>query len=81
MSKTRPRDRDLRGYARGTQVRLLLGGLILVLVVGNGLVWMLYGPNAARLSLMCMGIFLVPGLMIGISLWLMQIVVRKDRDE
>jgi hypothetical protein len=45
--------RDLRNYAKQTQKRLLLGLLTLVLTLGLGLIWFLYGLNAALLGLLC----------------------------
>jgi hypothetical protein len=45
--------RDLRNYAKQTQTRLLLGLLILVFTLGLGLIWFLYGLNAALLGLLC----------------------------
>ncbi len=45
--------RDLRKYARKTNRRLFIGfGLILVLV-GDGLIYWMYGQNAAILGLIC----------------------------
>ena len=45
--------RDLRNYAKQTQNRLLLGLLTLVFTLGLGLIWFLYGLNAALLGLLC----------------------------
>ncbi len=46
--------RDLRDYARKTDVLLGLGAIILFLVVGGALIWIFYGGPAASLGLMCM---------------------------
>jgi hypothetical protein len=72
--------RDLRAYASGTTFRLVLGGLVLVLIVGNVLIWVFYGRGAAQLSLLCMGVTLLPALLIAMVLWVMGRIVRKDRD-
>ncbi len=37
--------RDMRAYARGTQLRLIAGGLFLALVVGSLLIRLIYGPD------------------------------------
>jgi uncharacterized membrane protein len=47
--------RDLRDYARKTEVRLGLGAIALFLVVGMGLIWLIYGAGAASLGMLCMG--------------------------
>jgi len=72
--------RDLRAYASGTTFRLVLGGLALVLIAGNVLIWAFYGRGAAQLSLLCMGVTLIPALLIAVVLWVMGWIVRKDRD-
>lgn len=45
---------DLKNYAKQTQNRLLLGLLTLVFTLGLGLIWFLYGLNAALLGLLCL---------------------------
>jgi len=72
--------RDLRAYASGTTLRLVLGGLALVLIVGNVLIWVFYGRGAVQTSLLCMGVTLMPVLLIALVLWVMGWIVRKDRD-
>jgi hypothetical protein len=64
-------------HYRQTQVRLLLGGLVILVVVGGGLIWTFYGPGAALTALGCMsgavGLF---GL-----LWLILWVLGRFVDE
>ena len=45
---------DPRRHWQQTQVRLLLGGLVTVAVIGGGLVWALYGLSAAVTAVMCL---------------------------
>jgi hypothetical protein len=45
---------DPRRYWHQTQVRLLFGGLVTVVIVGGGLVWALYGFSAAVTAVMCL---------------------------
>jgi hypothetical protein len=52
--------RDLRKYASQTNVRLILGALFLLFVVGLGLIWLLYGFKAAALGLLCLFGALIP---------------------
>jgi len=42
-----------RQHWHQTQVRLILGGLILLLAVGGGLVWLFYGRAAAITTAIC----------------------------
>jgi hypothetical protein len=56
--------RDLKNYAKQTQNRLLLGLLSLVFTLGMGLIWFLYGLNAALLGLLCVFGMLIPILLI-----------------
>lgn len=45
---------DLRKYASQTSVRLVLGFILVLLMVGLGLVGWLYGRNAAILGFFCL---------------------------
>jgi len=72
--------RNLRSYTRGTTARLILGGAVLLVFVGNGLIWLLYGGMAALQSLICMGTFLIPIGLIALALTFMEWIVRKNRD-
>ncbi|MEW6568964.1 MAG: hypothetical protein AB1449_12525 [Chloroflexota bacterium] len=69
--------RDLRSYAQSTTRRLILGGLVLVFAVGDGLVWLIYGDQAGRTALICTAIGLGPVLLILVALEAMAWVVRK----
>lgn len=72
--------RNLRTYTRGTTMRLIIGGAFLLVLVGNGLIWLLYGGMAALQSLICMGTFLIPIGLIALALTIMDRIVRKYRD-
>ena len=52
--------RDLREYARQTNVRLAIAAFILVFVVGVALIWAIYGPNAAGMGFICLLSALLP---------------------
>jgi multisubunit Na+/H+ antiporter MnhB subunit len=56
--------RDLREYAKQTNIRLALGALVLLLVVGIGLIYIFYGEEAAGLGLVCLLAALVPIILI-----------------
>jgi hypothetical protein len=61
-------------------MRLIIGGAFLLLLVGNGLIWLFYGGMAALQSLICMGTFLIPLGLIALILTVMDWIVRKYRD-
>ncbi len=70
---------DLRRFARGTQLRLIIGGLLILLVVGNGLIRWIYGASALWMSLLCSFAGLAPIVLIVFFLWVMERIVERDR--
>lgn len=73
--------RDLRRYARQTNVRLFIGGILLLFLVGDGLIYAIYGQGAALLGFTCLLLGLAPLVLIWLALWLLDVVVRRaDRD-
>ncbi len=69
--------RDLRRYASQTTVRLVIGALLLLFVVGLGLVWWIYGFGAAIMGLLCLLGALVPIGLIWFFLFGLDWVVKK----
>ena len=73
--------RDLRSYMKDTNVRLIFGALAMLFIVGDGLIWIIYGFGAAMMVLLCMlGAFVPIGLiflLLNLSDW---IVKRANRD-
>lgn len=69
--------RDLRRYAQQTTVRLIVGGLLLLFIVGDGLIYLIYGQAAAISGLLCLGIGMVPLVLIFIALWIMEWIVKR----
>ena len=73
--------RDLRSYMKDTNVRLICGALAMLFIVGDGLIWIIYGFGAAMMGLLCMlGAFVPIGLiflLLNLSDW---IVKRANRD-
>ena len=73
--------RDLRKYARQTNGRLVLGGLLLVFIVGLGLIDLIYGRAAALAGLACLLAFLgVAGLTALILSAMQKAVDRANKD-
>lgn len=69
--------RDLREYAKQTNFRLILGGLLLLFVVGLGLIYIFYGPRAALTGIICFFVGLSPLLLIWMMLLLIEFVTKK----
>jgi hypothetical protein len=73
--------RDLRKYAKQTSVRLGVGAALLLLIIGLGLIWWIYGAGAAMMGLTCMLGALVPIGLIFLSLQILDwIQKRANRD-
>jgi hypothetical protein len=74
-------NRDLRKYMKDTNVRLVLGAIALLFIVGDGLIWWIYGFGAAVMGLLCMlGAFVPIGLillLLNLSDWILK---RAGRD-
>lgn len=73
--------RDLRKYARQTNIRLVVGFVVLLFLVGDGLIYWIYGREAALLGLTCMLIGLAPVALIGLALWGMEWMVRRTKED
>ncbi len=73
--------RDLRKYSRQTTLRLVLGGIALVLLVGGGLIYLIYGPAAAGTGLLCIGVGLFPVLITLIVLQIIDWIVKRANQE
>ncbi len=72
--------RDLRQYSRQTNLRLVFGFVLLLLVVGDGLIYLIFGRSAAATGLFCILAGLSPVLLILLALWIMDLVMRvKNR--
>jgi hypothetical protein len=68
--------RDLREYAKQTNVRLAFGAFILLFVVGVALIWVFYGERAAGMGFICLlaalfPVILILGIFLGIE-WILK---------
>lgn len=73
--------RDLRRYASQTNTRLALGGLFLLFVVGDGLIYVFFGRSAALLGLVCLLLGLAPLVLIWAALWVLDWLVKRANQE
>jgi hypothetical protein len=71
--------RDLREFAKQTNIRLGIGAFILLFVVGIGLIYFIYGPGAAGIGLLCLIGSLVPIALIMISLYGIDWILKRAR--
>lgn len=69
--------RDLRKYAKQTNVRIGVGAFLLLLIVGTGLIYLVYGPGAAVGGLLCLGAAAIPIVLIFIALELMDWIQKR----
>lgn len=73
--------RDLREYARQTSVQLGIGAFLLLFIVGDGLIYLIYGKAAALLGLTCLLAGIAPVILIVLIMVLLNwIVKRANRD-
>jgi hypothetical protein len=69
--------RDLRKYGRQTYVRLAIGGLILLFVVGEGLIYLIYGAGAALIGLLCLLGGLFPVILIVLVMIILDWIAKR----
>jgi len=67
--------KDLREYAKQTNIRLAFGAFVLLFVVGVALIWVFYGERAAGMGLVCLlaalfPVILILGIFLGIE-WIL----------
>ncbi len=70
---------DLRKYARQTNVRLLAGFILLLFIVGDSLIYFIYGRPAALIGMLCLLAGLFPLLLIAFVLWIMEKVLERSQ--
>ncbi len=72
---------DLRKYARQTNIRLLAGFIVLLFIIGDSLIYFVYGREAAILGILCLLAGLFPLLLIALVLWIMEKVLERSRSD
>ena len=73
--------RDLRKYARNTNIRLFAGFIILLFTIGGGLIYMIYGIEGTIMGLICLLAGLAPFVLIALILWVMEWIVKRANDQ
>ena len=69
--------RDLRKYSRQTNVRLVVGALLLLFLVGDGLIYLIYGAGPALMGLLCLIGGLVPIALVVLILYIMEWIAKR----
>jgi uncharacterized membrane protein len=72
--------RDLRRYAQATNIRLFMGFLILLFLVGDGLIAVFWGWGTALMGVGCILIGLAPLFLTALILWAIEWFVKKKQD-
>lgn len=73
--------RDLRKYAEQTNVRLIAGGILVLFIIGDGLIYLIYGAGPAVMGVLCLLVGLAPIVLIFLALLLMEWVVKRANRE
>jgi hypothetical protein len=74
--------RDVRKYASQTNVRLAVGAILLLFIVGLSLIWGIYGLPSAIMGLLCLLGALVPIGLIWLFLGGLDLLVKRiNKDE
>jgi hypothetical protein len=69
---------DLRHYARQTNIRLIVGFIAVLFLVGDGLIYVFYGQGAALMGLLCLFGGLSPVVLIILALWLIDWLAKRN---
>ena len=73
--------RDLRKYAQQTNVQLGAGALLVLFIIGDGLIYLIYGKGAAMMGLICLLAGVAPILIIVLFMALLDWAVKRaNRD-
>lgn len=73
--------KDLRKYAKQTNIQLAVGAFFLLFVVGVGLIWLIYGKSAAFMGLLCLLAALLPIVLILIIFILLDWILKRARPQ
>ena len=72
---------DLRKYAQDTNIRLVAGAFLLLFIVGDGLIYFIYGKGAALMGLLCLLAGIAPVLIIALIMLLLNWIVKRANRE
>ena len=81
MKRGRCVTRDLRKYASQTNLRLWVGFILLLFLVGDGLIYIFFGRGAALMGAACLLLGLAPLVLIGLAMWSLDWIVKRANRE
>ena len=70
--------RDLRKYAKQTNIRLIIGFLLVLFIFGDGMIYIVYGQGAAIMGLICLLAGLAPIILIIFALWIIEWIAHRN---
>jgi hypothetical protein len=73
--------KDLRKYARQTNIRLIAGGFLVLFVVGIGLIYLFYGQGAALTGLFCLVVGMIPLILIWLMFYILEVITKRANRE
>lgn len=77
QKKQKPKTIDLKTYSRQTTTRLILGALFILIVVGLGLIYLIYGPGAVFSGFLCIAAGILPVILIYFIFVIIDFIVRR----
>lgn len=72
--------RDIRSYSKQTLLRSVIGGLLVIIIVGDILIYIFYGRDAAIFGLMCILIGMIPILFVWLILLGLEWIIKQRED-
>jgi len=73
--------RDLKKYKRETNKKLVIGAILLIFLIGDGLIFLIYGTGPGLMGLTCLLAGLIPVLLIALVIYFLDwSVKRANRD-
>ena len=73
--------RDINKYNRDTSIRLIVGAVLLVFLIGDGLIFLIYGNGPGMMGLICLFIGMLPILMIALVIYFLEWIVKHANRE
>lgn len=70
---------NLKKYDNQTITRLIIGGILIIFIIGDGLIYLFYGIEAAGMGLLCLGVGLLPMGLIILVILLMDWIVKRAK--
>lgn len=69
--------RNLQKYSRQTNLQLIGGALVLLFIVGDGLIYWLYGSQAALMGFLCLLAGMTPVVLVVLIILLLDWITKR----